>query len=89
MATKSKNIRRTAANTTVSVAKGPVCCLNCEHALLHRYGTNPILAACKCQPQQYDERFPYVVEVASYMRHCSNWELATGEKEIEIRSKAA
>lgn len=89
MATKSKNMRRPAANATVTVAKGPVCCLNCEHALLHRYGTNPILAACKCQPQQYDERFPYVVEVASYMRHCSMWKESKVEKVIEQRKKAA
>ena len=24
----------------------PVCCLNCLHAALHRYGSNPILSAC-------------------------------------------
>ena len=89
MATKGRNSKKPAANAAGVVAKGPVCCMNCEHALLHRYGTNPVLAACKCQPQQYDKRFPYAVEVASCMRHCSMWKESKVEKVIEQRKKAA
>ena len=66
-----------------------VCCLNCLHADLHRYGTNPILAACHQKPQPDNERFPYQVEVASFLRKCSDWHLDPHEKTVELRSKVA
>ena len=65
------------------------CCMNCLHAHLHRYGSNPILAACECKPQPYDVKFPFAIEVASVMRRCSDWKLDPVEKEVEQRSKAA
>lgn len=69
--------------------KGLVSCMNCMHSLLHRYGNNPILAACQQQPQPYDVRFPYQVEVASCLRKCELWSLCVGEKVIEQRQRRA
>lgn len=80
------------ANKTTSstwAAANLVCCMNCLHAQLHRYGNNPILAACLCQPQPNNERFPYVVEVASPLRKCKSWKLDPNEKEVEQRTRVA
>lgn len=80
------------ANKTTSstwAAANLVSCMNCLHAKLHRYGNNPILAACYCKPQQGNERFPYGVEVASPLRRCINWKLDPNRKEVERRSKVA
>jgi len=66
-----------------------VCCLNCKNAILHRYGRNPILAACKAKPQPDNERFPYEVQVACHLRRCSDWVLEEEKKEVEQRSKVA
>lgn len=66
----------------------PVCCINCKHAALHRYGANPILSACHAQPQPGNERFPYKVEVASFIHICALWKESTEEKTVEQRSKA-
>ena len=66
-----------------------VCCLNCQHAQLHRYNNNPILAACHAQPQPDNNRFPYAVEVAYHLRHCSDWKLDPQKKEVEQRQKVA
>lgn len=66
----------------------PVCCLDCKHSALHRYGTNPILSACHAQPQPGNERFPYKVEVASFIRICALWKQSTEEKTVEQRRKA-
>lgn len=65
-----------------------VCCLNCLHAQLHRYGNDPILSACHKQPQPDNERFPYAIEVASHLRKCSDWALDPNKKTVEQRSKA-
>lgn len=65
------------------------CCLNCQHSILHRYGDNPLLAACKCKPQPGNERFPYQVGVASFLRYCSDWKHALGEKTVELRRKVS
>lgn len=80
-------------NTTGTTTKDkpntqPVCCLNCKHADLHRYGCNPILSACHAQPQSGNARFPYKVEVASFTRICALWKLSTEEKTVEQRRKA-
>jgi hypothetical protein len=66
-----------------------VTCMDCEHAILHRYGSNPILAACKCQPQHNNERFPFLVEVASFQRRCANYRHSLTEKQVEIRVRPA
>lgn len=66
-----------------------VSCKNCIHAKLHRYGNNPILAACECQPQPYDDKFPFAIEVACVMRNCRKWAYDPVEKEVEQRSKVA
>ena len=66
-----------------------VCCLNCLHAGLHRYGSNPILSACHAQPQPENEKFPYQVEIASPLRKCIDWKLDANEKTVEQRVKVA
>lgn len=66
-----------------------VCCLNCLHANLHRYGNNPTLAACQCKPQPDNERFPYQVEVASHLRKCSDWKMDPQRKTVEQRNRVA
>jgi len=66
----------------------PVCCMNCLHSLLHRYGNNPILAGCKCKPQN-DDRFPYEVQIARFMRVCPDWKESHEEKVVEQRIKVA
>ena len=68
---------------------GIVTCMDCMHGLLHRYGTNPILAACQQKPQPDDAKFPYQVEVASCKRKCAGYEKSNTVKTVEIRIKAA
>ncbi len=79
----------TSSDTSSAAKYKLVCCLNCLHAGLHRYGNNPILAACHTQPQPDNERFPFVVEVARHLRKCRSWELDTNKKTVEQRSKVA
>lgn len=83
------NMANNTSSTSANSASKLVRCTNCLHAKLHRYGNNPILAACKCKPQPDNERFPYQVEVASVLRHCSDWKQDTQTKEVELRSKVA
>ena len=66
-----------------------VCCMNCKNAQLHRYDNNPILAACMCQPQPYDMRFPYAIEVARHMRYCGDWKESDIVKTVEQRTRRA
>lgn len=66
-----------------------VHCLNCLHAGLHRYGINPVLAACHAKPQPGNAKFPYQVEIASALRKCSDWQLDPNEKTVEQRIKVA
>ena len=80
---------KTTSQTTTATGYKLVCCLNCLHAHLHRYGNNPILAACHKQPQPDNERFPYAVEVACHLRKCSYWALDPNRKEVEQRKKVA
>lgn len=89
MATRSNKQAVATQQTEQKKVKGPVRCMTCKHGPLHRYGNNPILAACLKQPQSYDERFPYQIEVASTLRHCAMYAEATEVKEVEQRSKAA
>lgn len=89
MATRSNKRVAATQQPEEKNVKGPVRCMACKHGLLHRYGNNPILAACMKQPQSYDERFPYQIEVASCLRHCAMYAEATEVKEVEQRSKAA
>ena len=84
MATKT-----TSSNTSSAAKYKLVCCLNCQHAELHRYGNNPILAACHTKPQPNNERFPYQIEVACHLRKCSDWKLEPQKKEVEQRQKVA
>lgn len=68
---------------------GIVTCMECMHALLHRYGMNPILSACQQKPQPHDAKFPYQVEVASCKRKCAGYEKSNIVKTVQIRVKAA
>lgn len=88
MATRTKTANKQKNQEEKKNTK-PVCCLNCLHSLLHRYGHNPILAGCKCKPQLGNMRFPYEVQVASFMRVCPDWKESKEEKVVEQRFKAA
>lgn len=72
-----------------AAAKGLVSCMDCVHALLHRYGDNPVLAACMKKPNVMNERFPYQVEVARCKRHCIHHQTEAKVKVIEQRRKVA
>ena len=69
--------------------KVPVTCLTCEHAHLHRYDNNPVLAACRKKPQEGNERFPFEIEIASLLRLCKPYKKSRTTKEIEQRFKKA
>ena len=60
-------------------------CMTCKHSMLHRYGNNPILAACEKRPQTGDAKFPYEVMVAGVTWVCPTWEQAEGEKWVQPR----
>ena len=66
-----------------------VTCASCLYGRLHRYGNNPILAACEQKPQQGNVRFPFAVEVASVLRRCSLHKLSPVQKTIEYRKVIA
>lgn len=83
------NKKTTSSQQQATPVKHQVCCLNCLHAHLHRYGNNPILAACHKQPQPGNERFPYKVEVAWPLRWCTDWSLDPNKKTVEQLNKAA
>ena len=70
-------------------ASRTVMCRYCLHSDLIQYDHNPILAACHKQPQPYNARFPYKIEVACVERCCSMYALCTKEKEIERRTRHA
>ena len=67
--------------------KAVVTCESCQHAMLHRYADNPLLASCRKQPQPYDTRFPFVVEVARSPRLCAAYTHDARQKHIEIRER--
>ena len=60
-------------------------CMTCAHSMLHRYGSNPILAACLQKPQPGNAKFPYEVMVASTVLVCPTWAQAVGEKWVQPR----
>ena len=82
MATKNNNTSEEKRDKKI-----PVTCLDCEYSGLHRYDSNPILAACHKKPQPDNVRFPFEVEVASILRLCNEYDKAEGEKTIEQRYK--
>lgn len=63
----------------------PVCCMDCRHARLIRYGTNPVLAECHEKPNPGNGRFPYQREVARPMRICAMHSHDGQPKQIEQR----
>ena len=85
MTKRSKN----ATNAPVEAKeKKNVWCVDCEHSLLHRYGCNPVLSACRKKPNMTGlniEKFPYGVEVAAIRRNCNDYAYTAQVKEIEQR----
>lgn len=75
--------------TKTNNKKQLVNCMDCHHAMLHRYNNNPILAACEAQPQPYNDRFPFKVEIASYMRYCACHKHTDAQKVVQQRYKAS
>ncbi len=59
-----------------------VTCMNCMNAMLHRYGNNPILAACQAKPQPYNEKFPFEVMVAGHLRSCASHVVSDVQKVV-------
>ena len=64
-----------------------VCCMDCLHSNLHRYGCNPILAQCTVKPNTGNARFPYQVMVAATKWVCPMYKHTDGEKFIQVRVK--
>ena len=60
-------------------------CMTCKHAMLHRYGANPVLAACEAKPQPGNAKFPYEVMVASTVWICPLYLREEGDKWIQPR----
>ena len=60
-------------------------CMTCLHAMLHRYGTNPVLAACEAMPQPGNAKFPYEVMVASTVWVCPHYVKSSTDKWIQPR----
>lgn len=69
--------------------KEGVCCRDCFWANLYRYDKNPVLAECRKQPDYYNPKFPYAVDVASRMKECKMHKHQEEEKYIQQRVKAA
>ena len=68
--------------------KTQACCLTCALAKLLQYGNDPMLAQCTAQPQPGNERFPYRVEVANFVRQCKTYAFQPmKDKPIEHREK--
>lgn len=82
----SKKVKKEVAKT--SNGQDIVCCMDCLHSRLFRYGCNPILAECLQNPQPGNERFPYQREVARALRTCKPYEHTDKVKDVEIRSVA-
>ena len=60
-------------------------CMTCAHSMLHRYGSNPILAACQQKPPPGNAKFPYEVMVASTIWICPQYTEADGDKWVQPR----
>lgn len=67
--------------------KIPVTCMDCQHADLHCYDKDPILAACHKKPQPNNERFPFEIEIARLPRLCNDYDKDNNPKTIEVREK--
>lgn len=89
MASKNTAVASKSQQEEPKGLKAIVTCMDCMHALLHRYGMNPILSACQQKPQPHDAKFPYQVEVASCKRKCAGYEKSNIVKTVQIRIKAA
>ncbi len=86
----TKTEREKALRAFINEKKEPVntqlcSCMTCKHALLHRYGTNPVLAACEAKPQPGNAKFPYEVMVASTVWKCPLYKREEGDKWIQPR----
>ena len=64
-----------------------VCCMDCFWAILHRYGSNPILSQCTMRPNPGNERFPYQVMVAGARWICPAYKHTDADKFIQVRVK--
>lgn len=60
-------------------------CMTCLRAQLHRYGNNPVLAACEAKPQPGNAKFPYEVMVASTVWVCPYYVKSSTDKWIQPR----
>lgn len=82
---KEKALRAYINNNKPRVNTKLCSCMRCLHAQLHRYGSNPVLAACEAKPQPGNAKFPYEVMVASTTWVCPSYKEATGDKWIQQR----
>lgn len=84
----AKTISRSQAAIPEKKDKKPglVCCMDCQHSRLMRYGSNPVLAECRKKPQPGNDRFPYQREVARPLRQCGLYKHTDEPKEIEQRT---
>lgn len=64
--------------------KENVCCMNCKHRRLIRYGNNPILAECYKKPQAGNIKFPYERMIAK-SQVCSKWERCLSADAMNIQ----
>lgn len=80
--------KTTTTTTKKRCTSKPVTCMTCFHAMLHRYGNDPVLAACHCKPQPWDVKFPYEIEVASAQRRCSSYIVSDEEKTVQLIQEA-
>ena len=91
----TKTEKEKALKAFVNAKREPVntqlcSCMTCKHAMLHRYGTNPVLAACEAKPQPGNAKFPYEVMVASTVWICPHYVKSSTDKWIQPRiSKTA
>lgn len=86
----TKTEKEKALKAFVNARKEPVntqlcSCMTCKSSMLHRYGTNPILAACQKKPQPGNAKFPYEVMVAKVMWICPLYVREEGDKWIQPR----
>ena len=66
------------------VDKSHVRCYDCAKGILHRYGNNPILAACTGKPCISSLIFPYEIEVAMVYRNCKMFGSRQEEATVQL-----
>lgn len=76
-----------AINARERVNTEVVCCMDCLHSNLHRYGSNPVLAQCTMRPNPGNAHFPYLVMVAATKWVCPMYKHTDAQKFIQIRVK--